>query len=204
LVTPTSGSTQAASAAVPVEFTITNNRPTTIPTGDTLFIGYSKGTTAAFSLTNIAGQASGFILQSDLTSGTTMTSGSNDFDLSSFVNGDTVIVICYGSGVASLSGADPNDANPVNNLDLFFVGAPSSIEELSTTVSVYPNPAVDVLNVNSSEPIENITVIGLDGRIVLEAGTVSSIDVSNLKEGKYIYTITTVSGAIVTDSFVKL
>ena len=204
LVTPASGSTQAASAAVPVEFTITNNGPTTIPTGDTLFVGYSKGTTEAFSLTNISGQASGFILQTDLASGSSMTSGSNDFDLSSFVNGDTVIVICYGSGVASLAGADPNDVNPINNLDLFFIGASADIQELNTVVSVYPNPAVNVLNLESTEAIENITVIGLDGRIVLEAGTVSSIDVSNLKEGRYIYTITTVSGGIVTDSFVKL
>lgn len=204
LVTPASGSTQAASAAVSVEFTITNNGPTTLATGDTLFVGYTKGTTEAYSLTNVAGQASGFILSADLASGASMSTGPNDFDLSSFVDGDTVFVICYGSGVASLAGSDPNDANPVNNLDFFFIGGASSVDELKATVSVYPNPAVDVLNIESSEPVANVTVIGLDGRIVIEEEATNSINVAGLKEGRYVYTITTVSGAVITNSFVKM
>lgn len=203
LVTPASGSTQAASAAVPVEFTITNNGPSTLAAGDTLFVGYSKGTQTAYSLTNVAGQASGFILQADLASGAALTTGSNDFDLSSFVNGDTVIVICYGSGLASLSGNDPNDSNPFNNLDVFFIGSTSSVAELTAEVMVYPNPAVDVLNVEANEEVENIAIVALDGRVVLEAENTTSIDVSNLTSGRYIYRVQTNSGAILTDSFVK-
>jgi len=203
LVTPTSGSTVAASAAVPVEFTITNNGPTTIPTGDTLFVGYSKGTTQAYSLTNVANQASGFILQADLASGTSISTGSNDFDLSSFVDGDTVIVVCYGSGIASLAGADPNEANPINNLDLFFIGSTSDVQELTVEAMVYPNPAVNVLNIEANEEVESITIVALDGRVVLEAENTTTIDVSSLRTGSYIYRVRTSSGAVVSDSFVK-
>jgi hypothetical protein len=203
LVTPASGSTQAASAAVPVEFTITNNGPSTLLAGDTLFVGYTKGTQAAYSLTNVAGQASGFLLQSDLAPGAALTTGSNDFDLSSFVNGDTVIVICYGTGLAALSGNDPDETDPTNNADLFFIGGTSSVAELSAEVSVYPNPAVNVLNIEANEEVESISIVALDGRVVLEAENTTSVNVSNLNTGRYIYRVRTNSGAIITDSFVK-
>ncbi len=203
LVTPASGSTQAASAAVPVEFTVTNNGPSTLLAGDTLFVGYTKGTQAAFSLTNVPNQASGFLLQSDLAPGDAFTTGSNDFDLSAFANGDTVIVICYGTGLASLTGADPDETDASNNIDLFFVGGASSIAELTAEVLVYPNPAVNVLNIESNEQVENIAIVALDGRVVLEAENTTSVDVSNLNSGKYIYRVRTSSGAILTNSFVK-
>lgn len=204
LVSPASGSTQAASAAVPVEFTITNNGPTTIPSGDTLFIGYSKGVTQPFSLTNVANQASGVILQADLATGNSLSTGSNDFDLSSCVNGDTIIVICYGAGLLSLSAVgDTNDTNLANDLDFFFIGASSGLEELSASITAYPNPVVDVLNIEASEPVNNITVTGVDGRVVLREEETNTINVSNLPAGKYIYRITTVSGLIHTDTFIK-
>ena len=116
LVTPVSGSTVAASAAVPVEFDLTNNGPTTIPAGDTLWFSYFNGTSANFGLDNVPNGVSGSILTADLATGTSISFGSLSFDLSAFAAGDTVNVFCFGVGSAALSAAgDANESDFTNN-----------------------------------------------------------------------------------------
>ena len=105
--------------------------------------------------------------------------------------------------MAALSGNDPDETDPTNNADLFFIGGTSSVAELSAEVSVYPNPAVNVLNIEANEEVESISIVALDGRVVLETENTTSVDVSNLNTGRYIYRVRTNSGAIITDSFVK-
>ena len=209
LVTPTSGSTIPASSTVSVDFTLTNNGPDAIPTGDTLFFVYTDGTgSAVFSFTNVAGQASGVILAADFTSGMTLTAsteltGPLTFDLSAFPNGETCNVVCLGSGSAVLAGADPNDTNPLNNLDSFMISAAADLDELNEGVVIYPNPAVNVLNVQASEEVASINVIGLDGSIVSTSVNSNQVDVSTLGSGIYVYQVELASGKVVTDKFIK-
>lgn len=207
LVTPTSGSTQTATASVAIDFTLTNNGPTDIATGDTIWLGYSNGTSAFYALDGTLNQVSGIILQSDLTSGSAIGSAAGlTFDLSSFNTGDTVNVICFGVNGAALTAAgDPNETDITNNTDRFFIGqSTAGIEELNVEVTVYPNPTIDVLNINASEAVEKITVIGLDGKTVAEATQTNAINVSDLNSGRYFYVVETVSGAVIRNTFVKL
>jgi hypothetical protein len=66
---------------------------------------------------------------------------------------------------------------------------------------VYPNPANDVLNISTNGEISNVVISTLDGK-VMKTSTESSIDVSNLTAGMYIYQVT-VNGKVSTGNFVK-
>ncbi|WP_271856119.1 T9SS type A sorting domain-containing protein [Patiriisocius marinus] len=76
-----------------------------------------------------------------------------------------------------------------------------------SAVAIYPNPAKDVLNVASpNAEILSIEITDLRGRAVvnqlINANTVSNLDVSNLDSAIYLVTIKTVEGSI-TKKFVK-
>jgi hypothetical protein len=67
------------------------------------------------------------------------------------------------------------------------------IDELELrTISVYPNPATDVLYVNLSSSNYSVEVINLMGEVVLKAenkSNTTSLELSNLKSGVYFLTI---------------
>ena len=74
--------------------------------------------------------------------------------------------------------------NPVyNNCDV------DEIEEVNmeNNVSIYPNPAKDVIKLlsDSNLHITNIEIIDLTGRIVLSTGKTDDIDIAELPEGQY-------------------
>lgn len=83
------------------------------------------------------------------------------------------------------------------------VNGPSGAEKLgegmsTATFSVYPNPAQDVLSFNTGEfkNITSVRVIDLGGKEVINLVTVkdNTINVSSLKQGLYLFEITTEKG----------
>lgn len=60
--------------------------------------------------------------------------------------------------------------------------------------SIYPNPAKDVLNINSSEEVKSISVFNISGREVKRYKDSKQIDVSNLSSGIYIIQVITDKG----------
>lgn len=83
----------------------------------------------------------------------------------------------------------------------------SSVDETNLTASVYPNPANNVVNftLNGVE-LSTVAVYGLDGKMVISTdvnATSGQIDVASLTPGMYIYEITSVSGNVVKNTFVK-
>lgn len=52
--------------------------------------------------------------------------------------------------------------------------------------TVYPNPVVNVLNVDADFPIEKIEIMDLTGQILKKSSDVTSIDMSDLPKGVYI------------------
>ena len=67
-------------------------------------------------------------------------------------------------------------------------------ENVLTTFSVYPNPTANVLNIKSTQEIDNVTVFNLLGQNVASFSkneiTNSSIDMSELSKGLYLVKIT--------------
>ena len=77
----------------------------------------------------------------------------------------------------------------------FTTGSALSITENELVkLSVYPNPTSGILNIKSTEEIDNITVFNLLGQSVAKFGkndiTNSSIDLSELSEGLYLVKVT--------------
>jgi hypothetical protein len=78
----------------------------------------------------------------------------------------------------------------------------AGVDENILSASVYPNPASDVLNIETEEAIQNVTITSIDGKVVANA-TSGSIDVSVLNAGVYVYNVTTVTGKTAKGNFVK-
>src|SRR5690554_608872 len=76
----------------------------------------------------------------------------------------------------------------------------------SSTFSVYPNPAKDVINVaNSVDAIENVTITDMNGRVVKQVVlgvNEGQINISDLSQGVYILNATS-NGKSVTEKIVK-
>jgi hypothetical protein len=55
------------------------------------------------------------------------------------------------------------------------------------TFDVYPNPASTILNIKSSEPIEEINIYDMQGRMLLEHSNTATqqINISKLSPGNY-------------------
>jgi len=211
LVTPTSGSTQDQSSPISVDFTLTNNGPDALLMGDTVWFIYADATFMnIFSLDNTAGQASGFILAADVASGSSITAstdfgGTFSFDVSTWADGETVNIICLGAGSDALSQAgDAEELDALNNVDSFILGGGTADvnEVVEASIVAFPVPTENVLNIQSSEEVANVTVIGMSGQILAESST-STVDVSALEAGVYVYSVTTVSGYVHQEMFVK-
>ena len=75
------------------------------------------------------------------------------------------------------------------------------VEEFNeTNISVYPNPAKDVVRIQSASVIKNITVYDLQGRIIQFSqieNQNAELNISTLKTGIYLFSINTEAGTIV-------
>lgn len=78
------------------------------------------------------------------------------------------------------------------------VGAPKD----SDNISIYPNPATNVLNVVSEHGIEEIEIINMQGKLLL-SGTSSPMNISYLPTGTYFVRVTDVKGKVSTHKFNK-
>lgn len=84
-------------------------------------------------------------------------------------------------------------------------GGTTSINENEVSALVYPNPAADVLNIELNEVATSVSVVSLDGKVVISESVNSSnvsVDVSNLVQGAYVYVIETANGTV-RNTFVK-
>jgi hypothetical protein len=73
---------------------------------------------------------------------------------------------------------------------------PASIEEISTaTISIFPNPVKDILNIKSNSLIENVLLTDLNGNVLMCSNT-STLDLSKLNPGFYRLNVKTSQGTI--------
>jgi len=83
----------------------------------------------------------------------------------------------------------------------------SSVEsEILTHFSIYPNPAVDFVNVISLDDkyaVDKINLIGVDGKVHITTGKTDRIDVSRLSKGVYILQILLKNGSRVKQLILK-
>lgn len=64
----------------------------------------------------------------------------------------------------------------------------STSDEMDSSLSLYPNPATNFVNIDSKKPIEKVAVFSMDGKLVLTDNS-SQISVSQLPSGNYTFII---------------
>jgi len=66
-----------------------------------------------------------------------------------------------------------------------------SVSQNNSVPCLYPNPVVNELHLNTEEPVKTLTVLALDGHILLQENGSKSMDLSSLATGIYFVRITT-------------
>lgn len=66
-----------------------------------------------------------------------------------------------------------------------------AVEDIASdiTASIYPNPVADVLNIECTRNV-NVTIISIDGKVVMQANDTKQVDVHALTAGLYIISLT--------------
>ena len=77
-----------------------------------------------------------------------------------------------------------------------------AVEELSSSLNIYPNPAKDNLFIETEMNVEEVVVFDVDGRQQSTVNGQQSVDVSNLSNGVYFVKVKTENGEVV-KRFVK-
>lgn len=70
-------------------------------------------------------------------------------------------------------------------------------------ISLYPNPAKDLLNVSSANAISKIEVYDMTGKKLVSRNNASDINLSSLGKGVYIISVLQANGSVVAKQFVK-
>ena len=73
----------------------------------------------------------------------------------------------------------------------------------NNTISLYPNPAQEVLNVNSADPIAKIEVYDLLGKKVASNNNAKNVNVAALGKGVYVVKVAQENGSVVAKRFIK-
>lgn len=82
---------------------------------------------------------------------------------------------------------------------------PRMADEINTSLSIYPNPANNLINISSTEQIVSVAVISMTGAKMFETiDNCNIIDISMLSYGMYQVICTFSDGSNVTKSFIKL
>jgi len=124
----------------------------------------------------------------------------NDFDTwvtNSFTfDATTTEVVIY---VRSLSSIDENTEVFYDNISLQLTSSLSTKNVLASKFRIYPNPAKDILTIESNNiQVESVRIFSLLGKEVFrQNGLVSrEVNISNLSSGMYILKIATNSGSL--------
>ena len=98
---------------------------------------------------------------------------------------------------------DANGCEITIEVDLANLNVGVNEAEVSA-LSVYPNPATNVLNLQASTAISKVDVVNIIGETVItETGTVNAVDISGLTSGLYIARVHTANGQTAIVKFTK-
>ena len=79
----------------------------------------------------------------------------------------------------------------------------NDVEFANNTISLYPNPTQEVLNVNSADQIAKIEVYDLLGKKVASNNNAKNVNVSALGKGVYVVKVAQENGSVVAKRFIK-
>jgi hypothetical protein len=72
------------------------------------------------------------------------------------------------------------------------------LSETTETINIYPNPVPDVLYIKTAEPVKQIEVLSVNGKLLKTIiGAVNELSVRDLRSGVYMLRITTGKGVVI-------
>ncbi len=105
------------------------------------------------------------------------------------------LIVLATSSVGAAFGTGNGIPNSTLWLDNVSLAGGANVIELAASVNVYPNPTNGVLTFDASEVITAVEIYGIDGKLALSAAT-TNVDITNLPNGIYHYSVMTVSGKV--------
>ncbi len=138
------------------------------------------------------------------------TTGANDALLSPNSDPTNWVVVNATGDTDPLNGAIVGGAldrvNPIYVDSVIFDNVTlgtNNFELKSNTISLYPNPANEVLNISSINTIEKIEVYDVLGKMVLSNNKTSVINLQILERGIYLVKVNLENGSVAAKKFVK-
>ena len=113
------------------------------------------------------------------------------------------VIVLASSSIGAAFGTGFGVPNSTLWLDNVSISGGVSVLELAATVNVYPNPTNGVLTFDASEAISGVEIYGMDGKLALSAAT-TNVDITNLPNGIYHYSVMTVSGKVLKGKVSKI
>ncbi|WP_430404156.1 T9SS type A sorting domain-containing protein [Fluviicola sp.] len=113
------------------------------------------------------------------------------------------LIIQYGFTIYGRN-ANPVDATALGSIVIGIQSTAGITDSEKNSVSVYPNPANDLIYIVSDFDVNTITITDVSGQVVYNNSTVSNnnVDVSSLTSGVYLVNVATDSG-VKTSRFIK-
>lgn len=125
----------------------------------------------------------------------------SSYDISSMAGADSLIIVFRHHNCTDENFLFVDDINVTNTLGL------GELTNAELGLTVFPNPTVDQLNFNSKSEMSTVSVISLDGKVLIHEDRLNnnkySLNVSELSPGVYVYEVIDQVGKITRNSFVK-
>jgi hypothetical protein len=132
--------------------------------------------------------------------GSVPVTNATQYTFTAFMNLDVLADLSYAGGHAWVGGVAQASIDVTFEVDIAI--ATGVNEEAISELTVSPNPAINVLKINTNEQVLNATVYSINGAIVKTTSDARTIDISELEAGMYILTVQTDKGTTQT-RFVK-
>jgi hypothetical protein len=113
------------------------------------------------------------------------------------------VIVLASSSIGAAFGSGFGVPNSTLWLDNVSIAGGANVNELAATVNVYPNPTNGALTFDASEAISGVEIYGMDGKLALSA-TTTNVDITNLPNGIYHYSVMTVSGKVLKGKVSKI
>lgn len=113
------------------------------------------------------------------------------------------VIVLASSSIGAAFGSGFGVPNSTLWLDNVSLAGGANVNELAATVNVYPNPTNGALTFDASEAISGVEIYGMDGKLALSA-TTTNVDITNLPNGIYHYSVMTVSGKVLKGKVSKI
>ena len=113
------------------------------------------------------------------------------------------VIVLASSSIGAAFGSGFGVPNSTLWLDNVSIAGGVNVIELAATVNVYPNPTNGALTFDASEAISGVEIYGMDGKLALSA-TTTNVDITNLPNGIYHYSVMTVSGKVLKGKVSKI